>query len=69
MISTQAQPAEQSSATKRYKIILAIWTAAALAVTASGLYNEVPAPAIQGSIAGLTLALVLFWLISKPFCE
>src|SRR5437879_2818699 len=54
---------------RRYKIIFAIWTAAALLVTASGLYNDVPAPAIQGSIAGLTLALVLCWTISKPFCQ
>ncbi|MCU1286927.1 MAG: hypothetical protein JWO13_3277 [Acidobacteriales bacterium] len=53
---------------KAPKIILAIWSAAALAVTASGIYNDVPAPAIQGTIAGLTLALVLCWVISKPFC-
>jgi len=50
------------------KIILAIWSAAALAVTASGAYNDVPAPAIQASIAGLTIALVVSWIISKSFC-
>jgi hypothetical protein len=68
-MSTQVQPAQQSSAAKRARIILTIWTTAALAVTASGAYNDVPAPAIQGSIAGLTIALVLCWIFFKPFCE
>lgn len=54
---------------KRAKIILVVWSAAALAVTASGAYNDVPAPVIQVTIVGLTLALTLCWIISKPFCE
>jgi len=68
-MSTQVQPAQQSGVARYAKIVLAVWFTAALAVTASGTYNDVPAPVIQISIVGLTLALILCWIFSKPFCE
>jgi hypothetical protein len=68
-MTTQAQPAKVTNTGKRAKTLLAIWAIAALAVTLSGAYNDVPAPAIQGSIAGLTLALVLCFAISRSFRE
>jgi hypothetical protein len=54
---------------KKVAVVLVVWTVIALAATVSGAYNNVPGPAIQGTIGGLTLALVLCWIISKPFCE
>jgi hypothetical protein len=68
-MATQVQPAKAANTGKRAKAVLAIWAVAALAVTVSGAYNNVPAPAIQGSIAGLTLALVLYFAISRSFRE
>src|SRR4051812_38714841 len=54
---------------RRVRGILVAWSIIAVAVTVSGLYEQVPPLAVQLTIASLTLAQVLCYAVSRNFRE
>jgi hypothetical protein len=67
--ATQLSPLNNDNIAKRVRGVLVIWSVVAVAITGTGLYAQVPPLAVQLTIAGLTLAQIACFILSRSFRE